>query len=168
MNTSTDMLNLLEKVLSGRPGDIVKHSSSYSELHEYLLAASPAELRAAYQTVTEMQKKSLPLDTSKKFLHYLKLLIKGKTPAPPNLSYLTFSSNPACQNSAKLFYAMNTIYSKRKIILKKTFEDLKDYKTKNNRIFNNYDLQVQRLKFANLVANLKKGLQINLKTSFCE
>lgn len=163
---SSSMLLLLEKILSGRPGDPHKHSECYSKLHETLTSTSQANLRAALVTIKQMHKQSqISSETLAKFSEYLKNISEGKNAIPPNLSYLTFSSNPACKKAAKIFHAVNKIQSKRASVLKNALEKLKNHRDNANKIelISSHNLEIKRLKCLNLISNLKIGLGINLE-----
>ena len=166
MMEGSSLLTLLEKVLTGRPGDPHKHTECYNELHKNLLIANEANLRAAMITIRDMnQKNQLSSETYIKFSQYLKSIMDGKKPIPPNLIYLTFTSNPASKKTAKLFHALNKINSKRSAVLKSVMDSLKLHKSSSN--LNDLDsehrLEVKRLACSRLISNIKINLGINME-----
>ena len=162
MIEGASLLSLLEKVLTGRPGDPHKHSESYEELHEKLLLASEAGLRAATITIREMnQKNQVSSETYIKFSHYLKLISEGKKPIPPNLSYLTFSSNPSSKKTAKLFHALGKIYSKRVSVLKTAMDSMKSQISSSKT--SEKALAAKRFACSTLISNIKINLGVNLE-----
>ena len=160
------LLLLLEKVLTGRPGDSYKHTECYNTLHKNLLRASVANLRAAIIVVSDMnEKKILNPQIYNKFIDYLKQIIEGKKSIPPNINYLTFSSNPASKKTALLFHAINKIQLKRILVLKHALEIFKknsiSLKIKELNLL--HKQEIKRVKCSNLITNLKINLKINIQ-----
>ncbi|OMJ87657.1 hypothetical protein SteCoe_10583 [Stentor coeruleus] len=166
---SSSLLLLLEKVLTGRPGDPNKHAENYAKLHENLIQTNQSTLRAAIITLREMfQKDQISDEIYLKFSQYLNCIMDNKKPLPPNLGYLTFSSNPSCLRSAKFFHALQKLSMRRSIGLKKGIDGFKmnRFMKKIGEIEGKYFLKVRKEKVRLLVANLKKYLGVNVQRAF--
>lgn len=145
----SSLLILLEKILSGRPGDAHKHAEYFNKLHESLLSANEATVRAALLATKSLNDKGLVnKDAAQKFLQYLKAVKEQKSPIPPELSYLTFSANPASQKSAKLFHSLIKLSNKRTMLLKNGIDAFKrkvlNYKNYQISLYRKSEQKVQK------------------------
>ena len=145
----SSLLILLEKILTGRPGDALKHAEYFNKLHESLLSANEATLRAAVLATQNLEDKGqINKVAAQKFLHYLKAIKDQKTPIPPELSYLTFSANPSSQKAAKLFHSLIRLSAKRTMLLKSGLDSFKkrilNYKNYQISIYHKAELKVQK------------------------
>ena len=163
---ATSLSSLLEKVLSGRPGDPQKHLELSKQLFGKLSTASQANLRAVGITLSQMrEQKRLGQDDFNNFSTYIKQLMAGKVSTPPNLFHVTFTNHPSSQKAAKLFHAMQTIQLKRLSLLGTSFRSIKTQENRSHleEIKDMHKLEVKRLQCKKMLAQLKGALGINME-----
>ena len=163
---ASSITSLLEKVLSGRPGDTQKHSALAEELFTKLGKTTQSNLRAAGITLSNLRtQKKLGLDDFNNFSIYLKNLISGKPAARPATAHLSFTNHPSSQKAAKLCQAIQTIQLKRLTLLGSSFHQIKarEHKTHIEQMENLHKLETKRLQCAKMIAQLKGALGINME-----
>ena len=146
---SSSLLVLLEKVLTGRPGDAHKHSEALNKLHENLLVADEATLRAALLATRASEARGeINKVAANKFIDYLQRIKEKKKPIPPDLYYLTFSANPSSRRCSVLFHSLIKLSARRTAMLKSGLDSFRKtvlaYKNYKIAVYHKNQIKVQK------------------------